>query len=67
MMVRVLVGRDAGAVRDIRAAEAHAMLQDGRALPADMPFPPAATPVISTTVASRNDRGMPRSKRRAVR
>ena len=62
MMVRLTFGRQAGEVVDLPPLHARAMLDDGRAVLPD------AEPVLTPDrVVSREDRGMPRGKRRAVR
>lgn len=60
MLVRLLFGSRAGEVHDFLPHEAHAMLADGRAVRPDQP-------VVTEQVAAREDRSMPRTKRRAVR
>lgn len=64
MLIRLCFGSRMGQVMDFLPHEARAMLADGRAvLPDAEPVPPPAP----ARVASRDDRGMPRGKRRAVR
>jgi hypothetical protein len=64
MRVRTLVGSKAGQVIDLSPLSARAMLADGRAV---LPDAETVPPVVSARVESREDRGMPRGKRRAVR
>lgn len=62
MLVRLTFGRQVGEVVDLPPLSVRAMLADGRAVLPDAE--PVATP---DRVVSREDRGMPRGKRRAVR
>lgn len=64
MLVRVLFGSRSGEVCDFLPSEARAMLADGRAV---LPETDTAPPLVSDRVAFRDDRGMPRGKRRAHR
>jgi hypothetical protein len=62
MLVRLAFGSREGQVVDFLPHEARAMLADGRAVLPDAPPAPAPDRVVS-----REDRGMPRGKRRAHR
>lgn len=61
MLVRIAFGAQSGEVVDVLPESAHAMLADGRATL------PEALPVVTEHVATREDRGLPRHKRKAFR
>lgn len=68
MLVITLVGSKAGEVVNLPPLSARAMLADGRARPVLFDGgEPSAVPVVADRVASREDRGMPRGKKRATR
>jgi hypothetical protein len=77
MRVCLAYGRHLGEVIDLPPDAARAMLADGRAsVVEDASYPDVILPAAASTdhthratprVASREDRGMPRGKRRAVR
>lgn len=65
MLVQLQHGSRVGEVHDFPPHEALAMLADGRAVrPSD---PAACSPVSVPSLHAREDRGMPRGKRRATR
>ena len=66
MLIRLAFGSREGQVLDFLPHEARAMLADGRAVLPDAVPVPASVPVVDR-VASREDRGMPRGKRRSYR
>lgn len=66
MLIRLCFGSRVGQVMDFLPHEARAMLADGRAVLPDAE-PVQTPPPAPARVASRDDRGMPRGKRRAVR
>lgn len=69
MRVRLTFGLKAGEVVDLPVLSARAMLADGRATSPEAPFAAASgeLPHPMTQETAREDRGMPRGKRRAVR
>lgn len=69
MLIRLMYGAREGQVVDLLPREARAMLADGRAtLPSITPGDRDPAPaLVTTTVATRADRGMPRQHRRATR
>ena len=66
MLIRLCFGSRMGQVMDFLPHEARAMLADGRAVLPDAEPVPAPAPAPARVV-SREDRGMPRGKQRAVR
>lgn len=66
MLVRLTFGRQAGEVVDLLPLSARAMIADGRAVWPDAE-PDNAGSVAVERVASREDRGMPRTRKRVTR
>jgi hypothetical protein len=67
MLVRLAFGSRVGEVVDFLPHEALAMLADGRATRPDADVVAVDVPVQTAHVAAREDRNIPRHKRRAVR
>lgn len=68
MRVRLTFGAKAGELVELPVLSARAMLADGRAVAEGAAAPAVASPVVPPDrVDAREDRGMPRGKRRAVR
>jgi len=67
MLVRLAFGSRAGEVADFLPHEAQAMLADGRATRPEEMVAADDVPVKTAHIAAREDRGMPRGKRRVGR